>query len=408
MPLIAQEIPKIGLVMEAVRVVRWLKNVGDPVIMGEALLEVETEKSVLEIEAVASGRLRQILVQVDQEATVGDQVAWIDPAEAQTAEGAAVAAHTTAPKSAAADPSAATVAPPSTGATAAPGIGRIVSTPVARKLAAEHGLDLGAIAGSGPGGRVQLKDVQIARGGARFADPGHAPSTAQPLSRMRRALARAMALSVATIPQFTVTRSVEWTALKAERDGLSARLTPVSPKLSLNDFLLQALARALLEFPGLNATFLGDPASPDARIVPANGVHIGLVVAVDEGLLVPVIHDVERLGLAEIARRREDCVERSIKGRLRSEETDRATLSISNLGAAGPDRFTAIINPPQSAILAVGRQRDCVVAREGAVVVRPMSDLTLTVDHRVADGRMASQFLARVVAMLEGRDWRLH
>ena len=370
MPLIAQEIPKIGLVMEAVKVVRWLKNVGDSVNVGEALLEVETEKSVLEIEAVASGWLTQILVQVNQEATVGDQVAWID---------AAVAAR-----------------------------GRIVSTPVARKLAAEHGLDMGAIAGTGPGGRVQLSDVQIAVGGARLADSGSAAPAGPPPSRMRRALARAMTLSVATIPQFTVARSVEWTVLLAERGGVSAGLTAASPKLSLNDFLLQAVARALVEFPGLNATFLGDPDSSNARIVAANGVHIGLVVAVDDGLLVPVIHDVERLGLAEIARRREDCVERSVNGRLRSEEADRATISISNLGAQGPDRFTAIINPPQSAILAVGRQRDCVVARDGAIVVRPVSDLTLTVDHRVADGRLASQFLARVVAILEGRDWRLH
>ena len=127
---------------------------------------------------------------------------------------------------------------------------------------------------------------------------------------------------------------------------------------------------------------------------------------VDNGLLVPVIHDVERLGLAEIARRRQDCVERGLLGRLKREEVEGATFSISNLGAEGPDRFTAIINPPQSAILAVGRQRDCVVAREGAIVVRPLSDLTLTVDHRVADGRLASQFLARLVAILEGRDWR--
>ncbi len=169
---------------------------------------------------------------------------------------------------------------------------------------------------------------------------------------------------------------------------------------------MQAVARSLIEFPALNATFSGDPDSADARIVAASGAHIGLVVAVDDGLLVPVIHDVEHLGLAEIARRREDCVERGFKGRLKREETEGATFSISNLGAEGPDRFTAIINPPQSAILAVGRRRDCVVAREGAIVVRPLSDLTLTVDHRVADGRLASQFLARLIAILEGRDWR--
>jgi pyruvate dehydrogenase E2 component (dihydrolipoamide acetyltransferase) len=224
---------------------------------------------------------------------------------------------------------------------------------------------------------------------------------------MRRALARAMSLSHATIPQFTVSRSVEWTVLQVLRGEFSAKLPSGSPKLSLTDFLLQAVARALIEFPALNATFSGDSDSADAHIAAASGAHIGLVVAVDDGLLVPVIHDVEQLSLVEIARRRLDGVERGLKGRLKREEAEGATFSISNLGAEGPDRFTAIINPPQSAILAVGRRRDCVVARDGAVVVRALSDLTLTVDHRVADGRVASQFLARLTAILEGRNWRL-
>jgi pyruvate dehydrogenase E2 component (dihydrolipoamide acetyltransferase) len=213
-------------------------------------------------------------------------------------------------------------------------------------------------------------------------------------------------LSNATIPQFTVTRAVDWTELQALRSELAARAGPATPKLSVNDFLLQAVARTLIEFPALNSTFSGDPDAADARIVPVNGAHIGLVVAVDDGLLVPVIHHVEQLGLSEIARRREDCVERSLKGRLKRDEAG-ATISISNLGADGPDRFTAIINPRQSAILAVGRRRDGVVAREGAIVVRPLSELTLTVDHRVADGRLASRFLARLIEILEDRDWRL-
>jgi pyruvate dehydrogenase E2 component (dihydrolipoyllysine-residue acetyltransferase) len=372
--LIAQEIPKVGLVMEAVRVVRWLKNVGDTVAAGEPLLEVETEKAVVEIEAAASGRLAQILMPVDSQATVGDQVAWIESADAQGARDAV----------------------------------RIRSTPVARKLSIERGIDLGAIAGTGPGGRIQLNDVRRAVDAARGVDAVRGvDAAAQSLSPMRRALARSMSLSNATIPQFTVARAVDWTELLAFRREFAARLATGVPKLSVNDFLLLAVARALMEFPALNATFSGDPESADARIVPASGAHIGLVVAVDNGLLVPVIHDVEHLGLAEIARRREDCVERGLRGRLKREEVDGATISISNLGAQGPDRFTAIINPPQSAILAVGRQRDCVVSREGAIVVRPLSDLTLTVDHRVADGRLASQFLARLVAILEGRDWRL-
>ncbi len=392
MPLVAQEIPKVGLVMEAVKIVRWLKNVGESVAAGEPLLEVETEKSVVEIEAAATGRLSQILVQVDQQAAVGDQVAWIESAEAQG--GGTVAG---APRAADAKPvdrkPAAPIAPRDAE--------RIRSTPVARKLAAEHGVELGGISGTGPGGRVQLDDVQRALV-ARELKP-----EAQPLSPMRRALARAMTLSNATVPQFWVARSVEWTVLQALRGEFSAKLPDGAPRLSVNDFLLLAVARALMEFPALNATFSGEPESADARVVPASGAHIGLVVAVDNGLLVPVIHDVEQLGLAQIARRRQDCVERGLNGRLKREEVDGATFSVSNLGAKGPDRFTAIINPPQSAILAVGRQRDCVVAREGAIVVRPLSDLTLTVDHRVADGRLASQFLARLVEILEGRDWRL-
>jgi len=394
--LIAQEIPKVGLVMEEVRVVRWLKSVGDNVIAGEPLLEVETEKSVVEIEAAANGRLAQILMQPDSRALVGDQVAWIESADAQSA-GAATAAPP--PRA----PDLKTRVPMAAAATIAARDGeRIRSTPVARKLAAERGIGLEGIAGTGPGGRVQLEDVQRAIGA-----PREVGAAAQPLSPMRRALARAMSTSQATIPQFTVARSVEWTVLQAVRLEISARSPEASPKPSLNDFLLQAVARALIEFPALNATFSGDPGSADARVIPASGAHIGVVVAVDNGLLVPVIHDVEQLGLVEIARRRQDGVARGLKGRLKREDVDGATFSISNLGANGPDRFTAIINPPQSAILAVGRQRDCVVAREGAVVVRPLSDLTLTVDHRVADGRLASQFLARLVAILEGRDWRL-
>ena len=398
---VAQEIPKVGLVMDEVKIVRWFKNVGDSVAAGEPLLEVETEKSVVEIEAAATGLLTQILVPVDSRAAVGDQVAWIESVESQGAAAAAPVPRRVDPGTAAPTPPRGASAGVDEARDVARDAARIRSTPVARKLAGEHGIDLGGITGSGPGGRVQLDDVQ------RAIDASHpADTAAQPLSPMRRALARAMSLSNATIPQFTVTRSVDWTELQALRREFAVRLGSAAPTLSVNDFLLQAIARTLIEFPALNATFSGDPDSADARIVPASGAHIGLVVAVGDGLLVPVIHHVEQLGLAEISRRRKDCVERSLKGRLKREDAD-ATISISNLGAEGPDRFTAIINPPQSAILAVGRRRDGVVAKEGAIVVRPISDLTLTVDHRIADGRLASRFLARLIEILEGHDWRL-
>jgi len=216
-----------------------------------------------------------------------------------------------------------------------------------------------------------------------------------------------MTLSNATVPQFTVERAVDWTALHAQRAAVFAELPPGAPKPSLNDFLLQAIAQTLLDCPALNATFAGDPNSPDACIVPANGAHIGLVVAVENGLIVPVLHGMERFGLVELARLRSETVERALKGKLKREELEGATCSLSNLGAHGPDRFNAIVNPPESAILAVGRQRDCVVAVNGEVHVRPMSQLTLTVDHRVADGRLASDFLARLVEILEGDAWRV-
>src|SRR5271165_6020130 len=241
--------------MEAVKVVRWLKVVGDSVTAGEPLLEVETEKAVVEVEAAASGRLAQILVQVDDQATVGDQVAWIESAEASGAGAAAP--------------------PPPASASALQGGERIRSTPVARRLAVEHGVDLGRLSGTGPRGRVQLDDVQRAIDAVRAAG-----DAAPALSPMRRALARAMTLSNATIPQFSVARSVDWTELQAVRREFAARSSDDAPSLSVNDFLLQAVARALIEYPALNATFSGDPDSPDARVVQARGAHIGLVIAV--------------------------------------------------------------------------------------------------------------------------------
>jgi pyruvate dehydrogenase E2 component (dihydrolipoamide acetyltransferase) len=384
------EIPKIGLVMESVRVTRWLKKVGDEVQLGEPLLEVETEKSVVEIEAAVSGRLEKILAPVGQEAKVGDQVAWLDAAEGAPAPAPQPALP---PRESA--PAAMRASAPRT-----PADGRVRSTPAARRLAGERGLDLRRLEGTGPGGRVQLADV--AKEEVRTAattpalDPASIPTE---MSSMQRALARAMTLSNATVPQFTVERSFDGTALRAARSA--------APAVSVNDFLLHAVARALTEMPAMNATYEEPAPGGAATIVLASGTHVGLVVAVDGGLLVPVLHDVERLSLSELAARRRDTVLRALKGRLRREELGGATCSISNLGAQGPDRFAAMINPPESAILAVGRERDCVVARDGGFAIRPQSELTLTVDHRVASGRLAADFLARVVQILECREWRV-
>ncbi|HEY2400771.1 MAG TPA: dihydrolipoamide acetyltransferase family protein [Steroidobacteraceae bacterium] len=404
----ALEIPKVGLVMESARLIRWLKNVGDVVEQGEPLLELETEKSVVEIESTESGRLVEVLLQADQEARVGDRIAWIEndtvavvgASDARTAPSqpdtpAAPKSVATvgrldmkvAPAPAAAAPISAQRLPPAPGAN---NTGRIVSSPVARRLAAQHAVDLRHIKGTGPRGRVQMIDVR------RAVDSRTVAKTS--LSGMRRALARSMTLSNATVPQFTVERAVDWTSVHAIRAATPANIQAPS----INDFVLQALAAALMSFPALNATFSGDANSADASIVPASGAHVGLVVAVEGGLLVPVLHGVEQFGLAELTRRRRAIVERALARTLKQDELEGATISLSNLGARGPDRFNALINPPQSAILAVGRQGDRVVALNGEVHVRPVSQLTLTVDHRVADGRLAADFLAFLVDILEG------
>lgn len=403
MALVAVEIPKVGLVMETVRIVRWLKNIGDVVKIGEPLLEVETEKSMVEIEASVGGRLHELLASVDQELQVGDRIAWMETGEASVAAqpATATAAAPAAPAPRAKDPTPPQTPPasarpaPASSPAIARQLGRLRSSPYARRLAAEHGVDLQAVAGSGPGGRIQSADLH-----------SHLAPGGEPLSPMRRAVARAMSLSNATVPQFLVERSFNCATVQALRAEYDAAAGDASPRLSVNDFLLQAVARTLIEQPALNATFAGDAGSANARLVPARGAHVGLVVAVEGGLLVPVIHDAQDLGLRELARRRRDCVARALAGRLRRDELEGATFSISNLGANGPDRFTATINPPQSAILAVGRQRDVVIAGNGGYSVQAQSTLTLTVDHRVADGRLASKFLARLVQVLEARSWQ--
>jgi len=395
------KLPKVGLVMENARLVRWLKAVGDVVRQGEPLLELETEKSVVEIESAESGRLLELVLQPDQEAQVGDRIAWLEVDA--PAVGAAPPLAAPPDNAAASRPSPATAParPAVPGGAGTAGGERLRSSPVARRLAGEHDLDLRQISGTGPRGRVQLADVQR----AVASEP--APQGAQPLSSMRRAVARLMTLSNATVPQFFVERTVDWTAVRSVRAQLLAGLGADVPRPTVNDFLLQAIARTLIAVPALNATFFGDARSPNAALVPASGVHIGLVVATGDGLLVPVLHGVEQLGVVALARRRSDVVERALQGTLRRDELEGATFSLSNLGARGPDRFTAIINPPQSAILAVGRERDTVVAIGTNMQIRPSSQLTLTVDHRVADGRLASDFLAALVDVLEGDAWHL-
>lgn len=381
------EIPRVGLVMETAKVQRWLKSVGDLVAEGEPLLEVETEKTVVEIEAAAGGRLVEILVQPEEEVSVGAGIAWIENEKKE----AAVTEHAPAKEPAAAAPTAVSNMMSSVEAPAAVRSDGPRISPVARKRAADHGLDIAALTGSGPGGRIQLEDVERAIAGGKPAGPRAGTG----LSPVRRAVARAMTLSAA-VPQFFVGRQLDCSNMEEMRKAYAAQA-----KLSFNDFLLHAVARTLIELPAFNAVFRGEIDSPDARIEPADGANIGLVIALDEGLVVPVLSHVERLSLPEIAREREALVERARAGRLQQQDSAPASFSISNLGTQGPERFTAMLNPPQSAILAVGRVREAPVVLEGKICIKPVCELNLTVDHRVIDGRLASKFLHRVVRALE-------
>ena len=390
---VRQEIPKIGLVMEQVRIAHWLKAVGDEVTRGEPIVEVESEKSVVEIEAEVSGTLIEIVLDVDVEATVGDLIAWIESDQLPETEGESEAADDARTVQPAAPNPAPSAVPEPRLRPANADTTRIPSSPAARRFARENGIDLSGVSGTGPGGRIQLSDVESA---ASVDDAGAAG-----LSPMRRALARSMTLSNATVPQFVVERSVDWAAVEMQRSQLNTELGPADIKLSVNDYLLQAIADALIAFPAANAVFDGDASTSRAKIVTATGAHIGLVVAVDDGLIVPVLHDLQDLSIKQIAQLRAGAVERGLSGKLKADELGGATISISNLGRQGPDRFTAIVNPPQSAILAVGRPRDVVVLHNGEIAVRHQSTLSLTVDHRLIDGRLASDFLARVVEVLE-------
>lgn len=396
------ELPRVGLVMETARVLRWLKEPGDVIAAGDPLVEVETEKTVVQIEASVDGRLIEILVPAEQEVEVGKPIAWVDdglPESAQAVPDAAASVDS--PRIPASRPPAGKPAAPAPSAKAA--TDRIVASPAARALAGQRGIDLAGLAGSGPAGRITLADVE-AVGAAPAARHNAIPANALPLSPMRRAVARSVALSNATIPQFVVSLEVDWSGVQAACARHYAQRHPDDLRISVNDFLLHATARALLEFPALNATFVGNPESPEAHILPAAGTHIGLIVAIADGMVAPVFHNIERMPLPELAVERAARIARAHAGRLRRDEADGATFSISNLGARGPDWFTGMLNPPESGILSVGRTREVATVRAGEVVVRPMSRLVLTVDHRLVDGKQAAEFLARLVRILESAD----
>jgi pyruvate dehydrogenase E2 component (dihydrolipoamide acetyltransferase) len=425
--------PKLSDAMETGKVIKWLKKEGDAVKGGDVIAEIETDKANVEIEAFGGGVLRKIMVGEGGQVPVGDMIGVIaDPADdigsVATAPSprpaAAAPAPSAAPSTARPDPLPAmesyksapatnAVVPMSAAPAQAPGRdGRVKASPLARKVAAQSGVDLRLLQGTGPGGRIVRRDVETAAAAPRpaaapAAAAAPAPSRPQfvipqrseaefedrPLSAMRAIIAKRMPLSKAPVPHFYVTSEVSmdraW-ALRAELNGLEGQ-----PKVSVTDMVIKACALALLKNPGVNAQLQGQ----NLRVF--NRAHIGIAVALDEGLITPVLRDCDVKPLAQIAVEARDLAERARGGKLRAQEFSGATFSVSNLGMFDVEEFSAIINPPEGAILAVGSVLEKPVAESGQLRVGRRMKMTISCDHRVMDGAMGARFLQDVKRLLE-------
>jgi pyruvate dehydrogenase E2 component (dihydrolipoamide acetyltransferase) len=407
--------------MEEGRLVKWLKDEGAAVANGETLAEVETDKAIMELVARGEGILRKRLLEEGGTAPVGSLIAVIGAADediGSLVESSPQAAPAGGPPPSGEakpgpaqprDPRAAErtkptqpVEPPPPEApqpAPAPATGRPRSSPLARRLAAERGLDLAAIGGSGPGGRIVKRDVESAPG--LSATPGReAPpaSTGEdyrdvPLTQIRKTIARRLSESIGPVPTFYLTAEFDLERA-AEMRAAMAELGD-EYKVSFNDIVLKAVATALAEHPECNAHWLED------RIRYFNRVHIGMAVAIDDGLITPVLFDAHRKGLREIASEARELAGRARERRLKPEEYTGSTFSVSNLGMFGIDHFTAIINPPEAGILAVGGIEPRPVVVNGDVTVRRRMRVTMSCDHRVIDGATGARFLQTLRRLLE-------
>ncbi len=401
--------PKLSDTMEEGRILRWLRRKGDAIETGQALAEVETDKATVEMEAYTSGTILELVAEEGQFARIGDLIAVIgSPGEdisallAAAAPAAPAAAAPPAGSPAPAPPpraaAPAEAVPPAATAdsragTAASPVGRALkASPLAIRMAAESGLDLSTVRGSGPQGRIIKRDIEAAMAAPAagpfpraFVPPtGPGPEVRDVvLSTVRRTIAKRLVQSKGPVPHFYLTVDIEmdraWSAYRAIRD----RKLPIS----INDIVVKASALALRRHPELNASFAGDHVKQYSR------VHIGIAVALDDGLVTPVLRDADLKPLEVISEEARVLAERARARKLQPDEYTGATFSISNLGMMGIEEFSAIINPPEAAILAVGAVRQVPVVVDGAVGTGWRMKLTLSVDHRVADGAAGARFL---------------
>ncbi|WP_337169450.1 pyruvate dehydrogenase complex dihydrolipoamide acetyltransferase [Gemmatimonas aurantiaca] len=421
--------------MEEGRLVKWVKNVGDAVKSGDTLAEVETDKAIMELVARGDGVLRARLVEDGTTSPIGAVIGVIaapdEDISAFTSGGApaAPAAATPAPEAPAssqpaaaqpATPAAPPQAPnpePGTAATAAQGAA-VRSSPLARRLAAERGLDLAAIAGSGPNGRVIRRDIEAAGtaaapvAGTTAAAPTAAPSTGTKptastapaiqidgeykdvaLTQMRKTIARRLGESIGPVPTFYLTSEIDMTNVAKLREQMVAAGDAF--KVSINDIVIKAVAIALTRHPECNAHWMGD------HIRYFAAAHVGMAVATDDGLIVPVIRDAQAKGLGQIGRDARELARKARERKLTPAEYSGGTFSVSNLGMFGIDQFTAIINPPEAAILAVGTTETKPVWDGNAFVPRERMRVTMSCDHRIIDGAVGARFLQTLKQLLE-------
>jgi pyruvate dehydrogenase E2 component (dihydrolipoamide acetyltransferase) len=412
--------------MEEGRLVEWKKGEGEPVAVGDVLAEVETDKAVMELVARAGGTLLKQVVAAGTTVPVSQLVALIgDPGEPvengaappreQETQATQPTPDRNRPVSVPPAPPAQAVAEPAPSSPAPVAAGRVKASPLARRLAAERGIDLGAVTGSGPEGRIVVRDLEDASAqrapsapaapaapAARAALPptrqvmptaGGPPFTDVPLSQIRKTIAKRLVQSIGPIPTFYLTTEVDMERAWDAREGLKE--LGEGPKVSFNDIILKAVATALRQHPACNAWWQDD------RIRYWNEVHVSMAVAVEEGLITPVIRHTDLKSLREIAAESQDMAGRARERRLKPEEYTGGTFSVSNLGMLDIDEFTAVINPPESGILAVGRIVQKPVAHEGQLALRRRMRLTMSCDHRVIDGATGAQFLKTLKAMLE-------
>jgi pyruvate dehydrogenase E2 component (dihydrolipoamide acetyltransferase) len=422
------EMPKLSDTMTEGTLIKWHKKVGDDVEIGDILAEVETDKATMEMEAFDEGKLTAILIQEGEKAAIGSVLALLDGDDSGSTSAPAASTTDAAPASqeSAPAPQAAALVPASS-----PEGGRIKATPLARKIASDLGVDLTAIAGSGPGGRIVRNDVESAKSvgaktsskaaeaaaklseavKARTAAPAVAASAPAPaaimptakegderieLSSMRKIIASRLLTSKTTIPHFYLHLEVDAAPLMALRKQVNDQAEKThGNKYSVNDFILKATVNAAQTVPAINASFAGD------HIVKFKHVGLSVAIAVEDGLVTPVIKEAESKSLLAISRAVKDFAVRAKDKKLRPDEFDGGTITVSNLGAWGIESFDAIVNPPQAAILSIGGAIEKPVVKNGQVVPGLRMNIGVSADHRVVDGAVAASFLAEIKKLLE-------